>query len=100
MLALGAAAEMFGPLAHSGARLPAGVFHCDRVDCCGAPNQFVRSSRKSASSGGGLMERLLPWAVGLVLLVLPQLAFGQIYNWQTDEIIPGTEGITLAPGVD
>jgi len=36
----------------------------------------------------------------IVLLSLASSASADIYNWQTGEVIPGTEGITPGPYVD
>ncbi|HSA25341.1 MAG TPA: pentapeptide repeat-containing protein, partial [Phycisphaerae bacterium] len=39
-------------------------------------------------------------AIMLIVIALPTLpANAQIYNWQTGEVIPGTETITPGPGV-
>ena len=35
-----------------------------------------------------------------ILAARPTPAFAQIYNWQTGQVIPGTQGITPGPGVD
>ena len=44
---------------------------------------------------------LLPLSVaGLLAAYTLQPAYADIYRWDTNQLIPGTQGITPAPGID
>ena len=54
----------------------------------------IRFDRRSHS------RMMLACAILACLAASARSALAQIYTWNTNELIPGTEGITLGPGVD